>query len=115
MKSGKTALIILAGVGAGVAIGYWLSSEKSRKLRKKISSTLNEISDDIRQKVLDEFAELKSKAAEMKEKGVSLKDKVAYAIRDLKDETREKILDFIDSLRYEPEQARKDAKQATHA
>lgn len=97
MKSGKTALILLAGVGAGVAIGYFLSSEKSRKLRKKITNTLNEVSDDVRQKLLDEFAELKEKASDLKDKGASLKDKIAYAMKDLKDDAKQRILDFIEN------------------
>lgn len=97
MKSGKTALILLAGVGAGVAIGYFLSSEKSRKLRKKITDTLNEVSDDVRQKLLDEFAELKEKASDLKDKGASLKDKIAYAMKDLKDDAKQRILDFIEN------------------
>jgi len=115
MKTGKTALVILAGVGAGVAIGYWLSSEKSRKLRKKITETLETVSDDIRQRLLDEFAELKTKAGEIKDKGATMKDKIALAVKDLKDETKQRILDFIDGIHRDGESVKKETRQVANA
>ncbi len=115
MKSGKTALILLAGVGAGVAIGYFLSSEKSRKLRKKITDTLNEVSDDVRQKLLDEFAELKSKVSDLKDKGASLKDKIAYAMRDMKDDAKQRILDFIEKNHEDADAIKRNATSSANS
>ena len=97
MKMNKTALTLLAGLGAGVAIGLWLSTENSRKFRKKITTSLNDLSDDLRQKLVDQFAELKTKVGEIKDKGITLKEKVALAVKDLKEETKQKIMDYIDS------------------
>lgn len=115
MKSGKTALILLAGIGAGVAIGYFMSSEKSRKLRKKITDTLNEVSDDVRQKLLDEFSELKTKVSDLKDKGASLKDKIAYAVKDLKDDAKQRILSFIENYQEEGDQQKRTAgNNSTH-
>ncbi len=111
MKMNKNAMVLLAGVGAGVALGYWLSSEKGRKMRKKISTALNEATDEFRQKLLDEFTELKTKVGEIKDKGASLKDKITIAMKDLKEETKQKILDYIDSDHAKSENGKRESKQ----
>lgn len=111
MSSGKTVLTLLAGVGAGVAIGYWLASEKNDKLRKKIAKALNTMSDEFQQKLMDEFSDIKDKASSIKDKGVSLKEKIILAIKDLKDDTKQRVLDYIEKAGSEVNGVKKEAKQ----
>ena len=101
MSNGKTVLTLLAGIGAGVALGYWFASERNDKLRKKISSALNDMGDDLKEKLMNEFTGLKEKASELNEKGATLKDKIMYAVKDMKEDGKQKVLDFIEKIRSE--------------
>ena len=112
MSNGKTVLALLAGVGAGVALGYWFASERNDKLRKKISSALNNVGDDIKEQLMTEFAELKEKASELKDKGATMKDKIMYAVKDMKEEGKQKVLDFIERTHIEGNKLNHEAKQA---
>ena len=58
MSNKTTVFAVLAGIGAGAALGYWFASEKNDKLRKKISKALNSVSDDIKENLINEFDEL---------------------------------------------------------
>lgn len=111
MDTGRTVLAVLAGVGAGVALGFWFASEKNAKLRKKISKSLDSAGDDIKAKVFEEFKELKSKAFEMKDSGASMKDKILYAVKDMKEESKQKVLDFIEKAKAESIKLQSDAKK----
>lgn len=112
MDNGKTVMAVLAGVGAGVALGYWFASERNDKLRKKISKALNNVSEDIMSKVMNEFEEIKSKGAELKEKGATMKDKILYAISDMKEEAKQHVYDFIERTQKETNKVQNDAKNA---
>jgi len=111
MSNGKTVLALLAGVGAGVALGYWFASERNDKLRKKISNALNNVSDEIQEKLMNEFAELKEKAFELKDKGATMRDKIMYGVKDMKEEGRQKVLDFIERTHGEANKLNHDARQ----
>ena len=111
MNTGKTVLALLAGVGAGVALGYWFASERNDELRKKIGKALNDVGDDIKERIMNEFQELRTKADEIKDKGVSLKERIMYALKDMKEEGRQKVLDFIDKTHNESDKIHADAKQ----
>lgn len=37
MSNKTTMFAVLAGLGAGAALGYWFASEKNDKLRKKLA------------------------------------------------------------------------------
>lgn len=37
MSNKTTVFAVLAGIGAGAALGYWFASEKNDKLRKKLA------------------------------------------------------------------------------
>ena len=112
MNNGKTVLTLLAGIGAGVALGYWFASERNDKLRKKISNALNEVGDDIKEKLMNEFTELKEKAFELKDRGATMKDKIMYAVKDMKEEGKQKVLDFIERTHTESNKLNHEAKQA---
>ncbi len=112
MNSSKTVMAVLAGLGAGVALGYWFASERNDKLRKKISKALSNVSDDIMEKVMNEFEDLKVKGAELKEKGATMKDKIMYALSDMKEEAKQHVYDFIEKTQRETNKVQNDAKNA---
>ena len=101
MSNKTTVFAVLAGIGAGAALGYWFASEKNDKLRKKISKALNSVSDDIKEKLINEFDELRSKADEFKGKGITLKDQILQSVADMKEEGTQKVLDSIDKTHAE--------------
>ncbi len=111
MNTGKTVLALLAGIGAGVALGYWFASERNDELRKKIGKALNDVGDDIKEKLMNEFEELKTRAEDIKDKGASMKDRIMYALKDMKEDGKQKVLDFIDKTRSESNKVTNDAKQ----
>ncbi len=111
MSNGKTVLALLAGVGAGVALGYWFASERNDKLRKKIGSALNNVSDEIQERLMNEFAELKQRGSELKDKSATMKDKIMYALKDMKEEGKQKVLDFIDRTHGDANKLNHDVKQ----
>lgn len=51
MSNKTTVFAVLAGIGAGAALGYWFASEKWQ-IEKKISKALNSVSDDIKENLL---------------------------------------------------------------
>lgn len=112
MSNKTTMFAVLAGLGAGAALGYWFASEKNDKLRKKIGKALNSVSDDIKEKIINEFDELKSKAAEFKGKGISLKDQILQSLGDMKEDGKQKVLDFIDKTQHESNKMHDNGKQA---
>jgi len=112
MSNKTTMFAVLAGLGAGAALGYWFASEKNDKLRKKIGKALNSVSDDIKEKIINEFDELKSKAAEFKGKGISLKDQILQSLGDMKEDGKQKVLDFIDKTQSESNKMHDNGKQA---
>lgn len=112
MKSGKTVMAVLAGVGAGVALGYWFASERNDKLRKKIRKALTNASEDVMTKVMNEFEEIKTKGAELKEKGVTMKDKIMYALSNMKEDAKQRVHDFIESTQKESNKVQNEAKNA---
>ncbi len=114
MNNKTTVLALLAGIGAGAALGYWFASEKNDKLRKQISKALNEVSDDIKESIINEFDELRSKADEMKGKGISLKDSIMHALTDMKDEGKQKVLDAIDRTQRESNKIHENGKHAVN-
>ena len=62
MSNKTTVFAVLAGIGAGAALGYWFASEKNDKLRKKISKALDNLNlinlDDLVQKRYDKFRKM---------------------------------------------------------
>ena len=112
MSNKTTVFAVLAGIGAGAALGYWFASEKNDKLRKKISKALNSVSDDIKEKLINEFDELRMKADEFKGKGVTLKDQILQSIVDMKEEGKQKVLDFIDKTHAETNKIQDNGRQA---
>lgn len=112
MNNKTTILALLAGIGAGAALGFWFASEKNDKLRKQIGKALNDVSDDIKESIVNEFDELRSKAAGWKGKGLSLKENIMHAIADMKDENKQKVLDALERTQRESNKMHENGKQA---
>ena len=91
MSNKTTVFAVLAGIGAGAALGYWFASEKNDKLRKKISKALNSVSVDCKKKLINEFDELRMKANDFKGKGITLKDKFLKSVANMKEEGNQKV------------------------
>jgi hypothetical protein len=67
MNNNSAAGILLAffgGIAAGVAIGYWLNSDKGRKLRTDAAAEMSELEARIESKVKEAFATARRKAEE---------------------------------------------------
>lgn len=101
MSNKTTIFAVLAGLGAGAALGYWFASEKNDKLRKKIGKALNSVSDEIKEKLINEFDEIKMKAGDLKSKGANLKDQIMHSLTDMKEDSKQKVMDFIDKTHAE--------------
>ncbi len=57
----KVILGVLAGLAAGVAIGFLLAPEKGSEIREKINDALKTVGDDIQKKVSEQLDHLKVK------------------------------------------------------
>lgn len=75
----KTLIALLAGLAAGAAIGLLFAPEKGSETRDKLSQSLKDLGDSIKDKAADEINNL-----------TSLKDKVVDSLkgkmREVKDE-----------------------------
>lgn len=75
----KVLIALLAGIAAGAALGLLLAPEKGSETRDKLSQSLKDLGDSIKDKAADEINNLSS-----------LKDKVVSSIksklRDVEDE-----------------------------
>ena len=77
--NGKVVIALLAGLAAGAALGLLFAPEKGSETRDKLSQSLKDLGDSIKEKAADEINNL-----------TSLKDKVVDSIknklRDVEDE-----------------------------
>jgi len=112
MSNKTTMFAVLAGLGAGAALGYWFASEKNDKLRKKIGKALNSVSDEIKEKIINEFDELKMRAGEYKGKGITLKDQIMESLSGMKEDGKQKVYDFIGKTQSESNKIYETGKQA---
>ncbi len=80
----KTAIALLAGLAAGAALGLLFAPEKGTETRDKLSESLKNFGDSIKEKAAEEIDSL----TELKEKIVSnIKSKVKQAEDQYNNET----------------------------
>ncbi len=61
----KILLAFFAGVGAGVAAGFYLNSDHGRKMREEAADKISDLESKIEDKVKEAFEAAKSKAQDL--------------------------------------------------
>ena len=81
----KVLVGLLAGLAAGAALGLLLAPEKGSDTRDKLSQSLKDLGDSIRDKAADEINHL-----------ASLKDKVVGSVKSKLRQTEEEFVDDVE-------------------
>ncbi len=64
-STSKVLLAFFGGIAAGVAVGYWLNSDRGRKLRDDTIHKMSDLEERIEAKVKEVFHSAKKKAEEV--------------------------------------------------
>jgi gas vesicle protein len=83
----KTVIALLAGLAAGVALGILFAPEKGAETRDKLSESLKNLGDSIKEKAAEEIDNL-----------TSFKDKVVNKIKSKISESESEIIDEMESV-----------------
>jgi gas vesicle protein len=83
----KTVIALLAGLAAGVALGILFAPEKGAETRDKLSESLKNLGDSIKEKAAEEIDNL-----------TSFKDKVVNKIKSKISESEGEIIDEMESV-----------------
>jgi gas vesicle protein len=83
----KTVIALLAGLAAGVALGILFAPEKGAETRDKLSESLKNLGDSIKEKAAEEIDNL-----------TSFKDKVVSKIKSKISESESEIIDEMESV-----------------
>lgn len=81
----KVLIGLLAGLAAGAALGLLFAPEKGSETRDKLSQSLKDLGDSIRDKAADEINHL-----------ANLKDKVVSSVKNKLRETEEEYADDVE-------------------
>jgi len=81
----KVLVGLLAGLAAGAALGLLLAPEKGSDTRDKLSQSLKDLADSIRDKAADEINNL-----------TSLKDKVVDSVKSKLRQSEEQFVDDVE-------------------
>ena len=81
----KVLIGLLAGLAAGAALGLLLAPEKGSDTRDKLSQSLKDLADSIRDKAADEINNL-----------TSLKDKVVDSVKNKLRQSEEEFVDDVE-------------------
>jgi len=81
----KVLVGLLAGLAAGAALGLLLAPEKGSDTRDKLSQSLKDLADSIRDKAADEINNL-----------TSLKDKVVDSVKSKLRQSEEEFVDDVE-------------------
>lgn len=83
----KTVIALLSGLAAGVALGILFAPEKGAETRDKLSESLKNLGDSIKEKAAEEIDNL-----------TSFKDKVVSKIKSKISESESEIIDEMESV-----------------
>jgi gas vesicle protein len=83
----KTVIALLAGLAAGVTLGILFAPEKGAETRDKLSESLKNLGDSIKEKAAEEIDNL-----------TSFKDKVVSKIKSKISESESEIIDEMESV-----------------
>jgi gas vesicle protein len=83
----KTVIALLAGLAAGVALGILFAPEKGAETRDKLSESLKNLGDSIKEKAAEEIDNL-----------TSIKDKFVSKIKSKISESESEIIDEMESV-----------------
>jgi hypothetical protein len=64
-STSKVLLALFGGIAAGVVIGYWLNSDRGRKLRNDAIGKMSDLEERIETRVKEVFQSAKKKADEV--------------------------------------------------
>ena len=81
----KTTLGLLTGIAVGIGIGMLLAPDKGSETRDKLSQSLKDLGDTIKDKAVDEINNLSG-----------LKDKVVSSVKNKLRQTEEELADDIE-------------------
>lgn len=79
----KSVLALLAGLAAGAAIGLLLAPEKGSDTRHKLADALNDIGNDLKEKLAAGIDSAKESVNKTQKRGEHLADKATHAASEI--------------------------------